>query len=176
MIQLTFEQLRKHFQQRRLKFTSQRHAIYRVLASSVAHPSVEELYSTVKRSHPMMSMNTVYNTLDTLNKIVIASEISLWHDKARFDANRTTHHHLVCLHCKKIENLYDNVLDQLALSPKAKHQYRIVGYRVEFHGYCSDCKTKKEERIRKRTTRNQKAAKRLLLVVSTIGITALGLT
>jgi Fur family peroxide stress response transcriptional regulator len=175
-MQLTFEQLRKHFQHRRLKFTSQRHAIYRALASSVAHPSVEDLYSAVKRSHPTLSMNTVYNTLDTLKEIGIASEISLWHDKARFDANQTTHHHLVCLHCKKIEDLHDNVLDELALSPKAKHQYRIVGYRVEFHGYCSDCKTKKEERMKKRTTRNQKAAKCLLLVVLTIGITALGLT
>ena len=62
-MQLTFDQLRKHFQQQRLKFTSQRHAIYKALASSVAHPSVEDLYSTVKRSHPTLSMNTVYNTL-----------------------------------------------------------------------------------------------------------------
>jgi hypothetical protein len=48
--------------------------------------------------------------------------------------------HLVCLRCKKIEDLYDDALNNLALSPKITHQYRIVGHRVEFHGYCSDCK------------------------------------
>jgi len=153
-MRLTFEQLRKHFQQRRLKFTSQRYAIYQALASSTEHPSVEGLYSTVKKSHPTLSMNTVYNTLETLKEIGIASEISLWHDKARFDANQTPHHHLVCLYCKRIEDLYDNALDDLALSPKVKHRYRIVGHRVEFHGYCKDCKIKKEDRMNRQ--RNKK--------------------
>jgi Fur family peroxide stress response transcriptional regulator len=139
---LTPDQLRRHFQERGLKFTSQRYAIYRALAGSTEHPSVEDLYSTVKEAYPTLSMNTVYNTLESLKEIGIASEISLWHDKARFDANQASHHHLVCLRCKKIEDLYDDTLDRLALSPKAKHRYRITGHRVEFHGYCSDCKPK----------------------------------
>jgi Fur family transcriptional regulator, peroxide stress response regulator len=139
---LTPEQVRKHFQDRGLKFTSQRYAIYRALAGSTAHPSVEDLYSSVKRTYPTLSMNTVYNTLENLKAIGIASEISLWHDKARYDANQAAHHHLVCLRCKKIEDLYDDTLDGLALSPKVKHRYRILGHRVEFHGYCSDCKSK----------------------------------
>ena len=141
-MQLTLEQVRKHFQERGLKFTSQRYAIYRALASSTEHPSVEDLYSMVKKAYPTLSMNTVYNTLESLQVIGIASEISLWHDKARFDANQARHHHLVCLRCKKIEDLYDDTLDALALSPKAKQRYQIIGHRIEFHGYCSDCKAK----------------------------------
>jgi Fur family peroxide stress response transcriptional regulator len=137
---ISLEQIRKRFQERGLKFTGQRYAIYNALASSTKHPSVEDLYSTVKKSYPTLSMNTVYNTLEALKEIGIASEISLWHDKARFDANRSPHHHLVCLRCRKIEDLYDDSLDHLALSPKAKHEYRITGHRVEFHGYCNDCK------------------------------------
>lgn len=147
---LTLEQLRKHFQQRGLKFTSQRYAVYQALASSTEHPSVEALYSIVKRSYPTLSMNTVYNTLETLKEIGIASEISLWHDKARFDANQTPHHHLVCLGCKKIEDLFDNTLNALALSPRAKHRYQILGHRVEFHGYCSDCNNRKDKPKKRR--------------------------
>ena len=147
---LPIEQIRKHFQERGLKFTSQRYAIYRALASSTQHPSVETLYSMVKRSYPTLSMNTVYNTLEALKEIGIASEISLWHDKARFDANQVPHHHLVCLHCKKIEDLYDDTLNDLALSPKAKHRYRITGHRVEFHGYCSDCTSRKGKQRERR--------------------------
>jgi len=136
------DKIRRHFQERGLKFTSQRYAIYRALASSTEHPSVEDLYSAVKKTYPTLSMNTVYNTLESLQTIGIASEISLWHDKARFDANQAPHHHLVCLRCKKIEDLYDETLDRLALSPKAKQRYQITGHRIEFHGYCSDCKAK----------------------------------
>lgn len=139
---IPMEQIRKHFQEHGLKFTSQRYAIYRALASSAEHPSVEDLYSTVKRSYPTLSMNTVYNTLEALKAIGIASEISLWHDKARFDANQIPHHHLVCLWCKKIEDLYDETLDRLDLSPKVRHRYQITGHRVEFHGHCSDCQRK----------------------------------
>lgn len=141
-MQLTLEQVRKQFQERGLKFTSQRYAIYRALAGSKKHPSVDDLYSAVKKTYPTLSMNTVYNTLESLQVIGIASEISLWHDKARFDANQARHHHLVCLRCKKIEDLYDDTLDGLALSPKAKQRYQIIGHRIEFHGYCSDCKAK----------------------------------
>ena len=149
-MRLTPEQVRRHFQKRGLKFTSQRYAIYRALAGSKAHPSVEDLYSTVKKTYPTLSMNTVYNTLESLQTIGIASEISLWHDKARFDANQAPHHHLVCLHCKKIEDLYDDSLDVLALSPKARQRYRIVGHRIEFHGYCGDCKTKQNKNNKRR--------------------------
>jgi len=147
---LTPEQVRKQFKERGLKFTSQRYAVYRALAGSKAHPSVEDLYSSVKRSYPTLSMNTVYNTLENLKAIGIASEISLWHDKARYDANQASHHHLVCLNCKKIEDLYDDTLDGLALSPKVKHKYRILGHRVEFHGYCRDCQTKYDKPKKRR--------------------------
>jgi len=147
---LTLEQLRKHFQQRGLKFTSQRYAVYQALVSSTEHPSVEALYSIVKRSYPTLSMNTVYNTLETLKEIGIASEISLWHDKARFDGNQNPHHHLVCLRCKKIEDLFNTTLDALALSPRTKHRFQIVEHRVEFHGYCSDCNNRKDKPKKRR--------------------------
>ena len=145
---LSPEEVQMHFRKRGHKFTSQRLAIYRALASSKLHPSVELLYSTVKKSHPTLSMNTVYNTLETLKEIGIVSEISLWHDRARFDANQTAHHHLACLDCKKIEDLYDENLDNLKLSSRLRHKYKITGYRVEFHGFCYTCQQKKRKNKR----------------------------
>ncbi|HEY4485825.1 MAG TPA: transcriptional repressor [Nitrospiria bacterium] len=147
---LSLEQIRQRFRSRGLKFTGPRYAVYQTLASSSKHPSVEDLYKTVRRDYPTLSMNTVYTTLEALKQIGIASEISLWHDKARYDANLRPHHHLVCLGCRKIEDLYDDTLDVLALSPKAKHRYRIMGHRVEFHGYCNDCKDVKKTKTPKR--------------------------
>ncbi len=137
---LTLDQLREQFQDRGLKFTSQRIAIYEALAASKEHPSVDDLYSLVKEKHPTLSMNTVYNTLETLKEIGIANEISLFHDKARYDANQAPHHHLVCLKCRRIEDIYDDSLNDLALSSESKNRFQIVGHRVEFHGYCQNCK------------------------------------
>lgn len=137
---LTLDQLREQFQDRGLKFTSQRIAIYEALAASKEHPSVDDLYSLVKKNHPTLSMNTVYNTLETLKEIGIANEVSLFHDKARYDANQSPHHHLVCLKCRRIEDIYDDTLNDLVLSGETQNQYQIVGHRVEFHGYCQNCK------------------------------------
>jgi Fur family transcriptional regulator, peroxide stress response regulator len=139
---LTLDQIRKHFRKRGLKFTNQRYAIYRALAASDRHPSAEDLFAKVKRTFPALSMNTVYNTLEALQDVGVASEISLWHDRARFDANQSPHHHLVCLGCKKIEDLYDRTLDGLSPSARASHDYRITARRIEFHGYCGDCQRK----------------------------------
>jgi Fur family transcriptional regulator, peroxide stress response regulator len=146
---LSLEVLSRRFRERGLRFTSQRYAIYQVLAHSTEHPSAEAIYSAVKRSHPTLSMNTVYTTLEALKEIGVASEVSLWHNKARFDANLKPHHHVVCVKCRKITDLYDASLDRLLLSPNARHDYTLLGYRVEFQGYCPSCRTM----IRKKKTR-----------------------
>jgi Fur family transcriptional regulator, peroxide stress response regulator len=141
---MPLEQIRKQFQESGHRFTSQRYAIYKALAMSKQHPSAEELYLTVKKSYPTLSLNTVYNTLETLKSVGIASKIGPNYNRARFDANQAPHHHLLCLHCKKIEDLHDKTLDRLSLSSRLRHRYRITGHRVEFHGYCYECQQKRK--------------------------------
>lgn len=154
---LPIEQIRKQFREQGLKFTSQRYAIYKALALSKQHPSAEELYRTAKKSHPTLSLNTVYNTLETLKAVGIASKIGPSYNRARFDANQSPHHHLFCLHCKKIEDLHDETLDRLALSPEVRHRYRITGHHVEFYGYCHDCQ-KRSPRRKGRTLKKKSIA------------------
>ena len=141
---LTLHQIRRQLKNRGLKLTTQRYAIYRALAASKRHPSAEELYATVKNSHPGLSLNTVYNALEALKEAGAAAEISPWRDRARFDANFSSHHHLVCLGCKHIEDFYDKALDRLIVSPTVKRHFRITGHRVEFQGYCKACKNKQK--------------------------------
>lgn len=143
---LTIEELRDRFKRHGLRFTHQRYTVYQALAASRAHPSAEELYARVRRNHPTLARNTVYTTLEALQAIGIASEISLWHDRARFDANARAHHHLVCIDCKKIEDVYDDSLDRLALPARLRSRYRVTAHRVEFHGFCSDCQTRNPPR------------------------------
>jgi Fur family peroxide stress response transcriptional regulator len=157
---LSLDQIRKQLRKRGLKFTNQRYAIYRALAASERHPSAEDLFAKVRRDHPALSMNTVYNTLEALMEVGVASEISLWHDRARFDANQSPHHHLVCLGCKKIEDLYDRSLDGLRPSPRASHDYRITGRRIEFHGYCGDCRRKRNQRSKTGPAKRPGSSKR----------------
>lgn len=138
----TKQEIRERFKVKRLKLTPQRCAIYETLTATTSHPTAEEIYRTVKRVYPMISQNTVYYTLAALQEAGLIAEVNLGHEHARFDANMTRHHHLICLGCQEINDLYDETLDRLAVSRTQGRQYTILGHRVEFYGYCKRCRPK----------------------------------
>ena len=136
------DEIRRRFRERGLKLTPQRAAIYQALAETTAHPAAEDLYRQVRALHPMISQNTVYYTLGALKTAGLVHEVNYWHDRARFDANMAAHHHLICLGCRKIEDLSDDGLNRLTLSKRRTAGFEVTGHRVEFHGFCAGCRSK----------------------------------
>jgi Fur family peroxide stress response transcriptional regulator len=147
-VKVTQEDIRRKFRERGLKVTPQRAAIYLALAETSRHPTAEDLYRAVKRLHPMISQNTVYYTLGTLKTAGLVHEVNYWHDRSRFDANMALHHHVICLGCRKIQDLSDAALDRLTIPARGNAGFQILGHRVEFHGYCADCRRSKQTRPR----------------------------
>ncbi len=86
----------------------------------------------------MISPNTVYYTLNAFETAGLVMPINDAH--TRYDANLKPHHHLICVFCRAIEDVYDNALDQLQLSSKTN--FKITGHRVEFYGRCRQCQKK----------------------------------
>ena len=132
--------VRQRFREKGLKLTPQRYAIYEMMIHTDSHPAVEEIYHAVQPMFPMLSLNTVYYTLTSLKKAGLIADVPVQEGAARFDANMDRHHHLVCLKCRKIEDLYDEGLDQLKISAKSTNVYLVESHRVEFRGYCSECR------------------------------------
>jgi Fur family peroxide stress response transcriptional regulator len=136
----TSDTIRERFRHQRVRLTPQRAAIYGALAGSVSHPTADDLYRMVKRRHPMISRNTVYYTLGVLRRTGLVREVNIGHEGARFDANMSLHHHLVCLGCRQIQDVTDETLDRLTVS---HGDFQVLGHRVEFHGYCAGCRHKR---------------------------------
>lgn len=134
--------LQQRLQEKGVKLTPQRFAIYQMLAGSEAHPSADEIYQAIKPTFPMLSLNTVYYTLSSLKEAGLAWEVPVEHGPSRYDANMDHHHHIICLTCGKIDDFYDEALDSLTPSGGNVHGYEIRSHRVEFHGYCAPCRTK----------------------------------
>jgi Fur family peroxide stress response transcriptional regulator len=147
---ITHDEIRKRFKACGLKVTPQRAAIYQALVETTSHPTAEDLHRAVIRVHPMISPNTVYYTLGVLRKVGLVHEVNYWHDRARFDANTKLHHHLICLRCRDIQDVTDDGLNDLFVSPHRRAGFEVTGHRVEFHGYCKAC--------RGRETKGRKAA------------------
>ena len=135
----TEQPLAQRLQAQGLKCTPQRLAIYAALAASEAHPSAEELYLEVKPRYPMLSRNTVYQTLEALTGVGLAQAIRAGRQHARYDGNVAAHHHMVCLACHRVEDFHDASLERLAPPAPLRRRYRVIRHRVEFYGYCRSC-------------------------------------
>lgn len=133
------------FRRHAVRLTRQRVAIYKALAETTSHPTADDLYRTVKNQHPSMSRNTVYYTLGVLRQAGLVQEVNVGHEVARFDANVTVHHHLICLDCHRILDVMGEALNQLVVSDGQARGFHILGHRVEFHGYCAGCQAMKHD-------------------------------
>ncbi len=118
-----------------LRVTPQRCAILEHLIGNKNHPPAEAIYEEVKKRYPMMSLSTVYNTLDALLAIGEIQELLLEDKRIRFDPDPSPHHHFQCLKCGKVKDIFREID-----IPRDKiDENRIESWRVYFYGTCSDC-------------------------------------
>ena len=122
-----------------LRSTPQRLAIVREVFSR-SHPTVGEVYESVRRQFPSIGLATVYNTLRTMTERGLVSELP-FSNAMRFDANMTPHANMVCRKCGRIEDVeflaehLDAMLQHLAESVG----FAPDGQRFDVYGLCRSC-------------------------------------
>lgn len=127
-----------------VRMTHQREIILDELQRTRTHPSADELYASVKKRLPRISLATVYRNLETLSNAGLVSKLEVTGRQKRFDWNREPHNHITCTQCHRID-------DVLSLSeptppscqmPQDLQGYHLSGWRVEYYGICPDCQEK----------------------------------
>ena len=125
------------------RITPQRIAIVEYILATEDHPSAVQVHATVKKRYPMVSLSTVYKTLDLLREKKLVNEIEV-DGESRFDAHVDDHINLVCLNCGKIEDIDEKALKNIQTKVAKRSQYLIIKGSFELHGYCGGCKSKFE--------------------------------
>jgi Fur family peroxide stress response transcriptional regulator len=125
----------------RFRRTPQRLAIMKFLDGHRSHPSAEDVYGAVKKQFPTLSLATVYNTLKTLRERGEIIEVGSDPAKKRFDTAAESHHHLVCVRCRKILDIPEKFTP--VLTDKEKMGYEIIRSQVDFHGLCPKCQRRR---------------------------------
>lgn len=122
------------------RFTEQRAAVYRFLAGTTSHPNADEVFQEVRNRIPGISLATVYKSLETLVNCGLASKLTYSDGSARYDARTDSHHHARCVSCGSVKDvpgcLSGNDLEALC---EGMDGFSVVGYRLEFTGFCSAC-------------------------------------
>ena len=133
--ELAIEALRK----KSYKATSQRIAVCRFTLNSRNHPTARQVYDRVKKTHPTISLATVYKTLEVLKNLDLIQEINLPQGQARFDSYMKPHINLICLQCGNIVDLDETAAIEETRKIAATAEFEPKGQRIDIFGICKRC-------------------------------------
>ena len=131
-----------------IKLTHQRLEIFREIAASAEHPSVETVFSAVRARVPTVSQDTVYRTLWLLRDLGLATTLGPQRDGVRFDANLDPHHHYVCVRCGLVRDFESVALNTLRVPDAVKQLGSVVDAHVEVRGVCAKCARENQSRVK----------------------------
>ncbi|MFP4555284.1 MAG: Fur family transcriptional regulator [Bacteroidales bacterium] len=96
-----------------LKITPQRIAALDAINELTDHPTADLIIDYIRKNHPNIAVGTVYKTLETFAKTGLVKKVKTDKDVMRYDSVAKKHHHLYCIDSDRIEDYWDDELDQL---------------------------------------------------------------
>src|SRR3989304_1635647 len=97
-------------------------------------------------SSPIVSFATVYNTLEALRDKGEIQEITIDPLKKHYDPNPKPHHHIICVKCNKIGDVFEDYSEALRLPYHITDKFKPVGNHIDFYGICRECQKKEKRR------------------------------
>jgi Fur family peroxide stress response transcriptional regulator len=123
------------------RLTPQRVAILQAVISSHDHPTAEEIHQQVSAEFPMISLATVYKTMNVLKELGEVAEIRV-DGRGHYEGNTTPHPHVICINCGAIIDLPAEALAEMPEEALAETEFQAVRYNLEIYGLCPRCQEK----------------------------------
>lgn len=120
--------------------TRQKTIILEELRRVKSHPTADSIFRMVRRRIPCVSFGTVYRNLNLLRDQGQILELACGRYSCRYDGNTTNRYHFFCLKCKRVFDLDELILKNLDKKITQKSGMKIEYHRIDFYGYCRDCK------------------------------------
>ena len=127
------------FRKNGYKVTTQRLAICKFILSREDHPSADQIYQTLKKDYPTISLGTIYKNLHLLKELGLIQELGFNDGSMRYDPDMNLHINMVCTKCGQIrdykpdniEALWEEIISKIDIEPK--------GQRIDIYYECNDC-------------------------------------
>jgi Fur family peroxide stress response transcriptional regulator len=136
---LMFERLCR---ERGVPFTVQRRVILESVLDLDNHPTADQVHEVVSSRIPGISRTTVYRTLETLVQMGVITKACHPGKPVRYDTRIEVHHHLVCLRCDEVVDIFDEHLDALPIPDTSGSGFEVSDFRVQLRGVCRRCREK----------------------------------
>ena len=126
-----------------LKATFQRMTILSVI-DKFGHVSIDEIYEEVKKTHPTLSLATVYKNILNMVSHNVLMEVPIAGQKSRYELKKEDHIHLICDICGLVVDLDPDTVIQKTLKKIAQREsFLLSSAQVNIYGVCPNCAFKK---------------------------------
>ena len=131
-----YENIAEELLKRKIKPSHHRMKVLEYLSSNQNHPTVEQIFTSLRKELPILSKATVYNTLNLFVKNKLARIITIEENETRYDLIIENHGHFKCESCGKI---YDFSIDIDSLTSADLDNFKINDKNLYFKGVCPRC-------------------------------------
>ena len=141
-----------HLQKNGLKLTSQRVLVAKKIFTTNTHFTVDDLAESLKKKRAGISRATIYRIVS----VMVAAGLLVEHNfgkSAKFYEHTYSqghHDHIICLDCGRIEEFYDDKIEQLQLKISDHMGFELAHHSLNLYGSCrklqedKTCQYKKE--------------------------------
>lgn len=131
---MTQQEIQELFHTKHYRATPQRISIYKYLCEHPTHPDCECIYKMVKKEQPNLSLTTIYNVLESLEREGLITKVNIDSERVHYDADTSLHGHFRCKECGKI---YD--FDIKSMDIGGIDDFDISQKEVYYSGICNAC-------------------------------------
>jgi Fur family ferric uptake transcriptional regulator len=124
------------------RMTTARQLILNELERAESHLTAMHIYDSLKDKLPSLNLSTVYRSLEYLvkNQLISVSDLGL--GSPVYETIQPIHHHLVCLSCKKIFHLEDEIVSKFFEKLQKEKNFIILTNHLILYGHCRQCQKK----------------------------------
>lgn len=121
--------------EKRMKMTSQRRVIARVLSVAQDHPDVEEVYRRAVEVDASVSIATVYRTVRLFEEVGILEKHDFGDGRSRYEEATDDHHdHLINIKTGEVVEFTNDQIEALQEQIAKDHGLKLVDHKLELYG------------------------------------------
>lgn len=126
-------------QEQGLKATFQRMNILENIEKH-GHMSIDAIYDEVIKTHPSLSLATVYKNIVLMVEKGVLVEVPITGQKSKYELTKNDHIHLICTQCGAVEDRPHNVSAGSIFHTMAENEkFKLNKQQINLYGVCTDC-------------------------------------
>ncbi len=104
------------------------------------HMSIDEIYEEVVKTHPSLSLATVYKNIILMVENSVLVEVPIEGQKSKYELAKIDHIHLVCTECGEVSDKPHIVkADDIFSFMTQQEGFTLNKQQINLYGVCLDC-------------------------------------